>query len=91
MAKITVQYFTLNDFSSPSATTVVRLSPENKLPISFLKEEFNLRTVKEIEDGVAVGIGFDEHGVSLNEYTANSTIHITGEPKGSSLWFSIIN
>ena len=93
MTKITVQYFKNipNDFSSPFATTVVRLSPENKLSVSALKDKFQLTTVEEIEDGVAVLIGFDEHGVSLNEYTPNSTIQITGEPKGAILLLSLIS
>jgi hypothetical protein len=38
--------------------------------------------VEEIVDGVAVLIGFDANGDSRNEYTPNSTIKITGEPKG---------
>jgi hypothetical protein len=93
MTKITVEYFQNipTDFSSPSASAVVRLSPNNKWPISFLEKKFQLTTVEEIEDGVAVGIGFDEHGDSRNEYTPNSTIHITGEPKGIVQWFYLIS
>ncbi len=91
MTKITVQYFKLNDFNSSVGSTVVRLSPENKLPVSFLEKKFQLTTVEEIEDGVAVGIGFDEHGLSFDEYTPNSTIHITGEPKGIVQLLSLIS
>ena len=90
MAKITVEYFTLTDFNSSLASTVVRLSPENKLPVSALKDEFQLTTVKEIDGADAVLIGFDANGVSLNPYTPNSTIKITGEPKGIAQWFSLI-
>ncbi len=91
MAKMAVEYFTLTDFNSSVASTVVRLSPGNKLPISFLTDKFNLRTVKEIVDGVAVGIPSDANGVSFNEYTPNSTIQITGEPKGIVQLFSLIS
>ena len=65
--------------------------PENKLSVSALKDKFQLTTVEDIEDGVAVLIGFDEHGDSRNEYTPNSTIHITGEPKGIVQWFDLIS
>ena len=67
MAKITVQYFTLNDFNSSVDSTVVRLSPENKLPIFFLKDKFQLKTVEEIDDGIAVGLGFDANGLSFDD------------------------
>ena len=91
MAKITVEYFTLTDFNSSVASAVVRLLNGNKLPIFFLKDEFNLRAVKEIVDGVAVGIGFDANGDSRDEYTPNSTIQITGEPKCIVQLFSLIS
>ena len=83
MATIAVQYFALGDFHTVAGSTVVLLTPDNKLPVTALEKEFNLRTVKVIEnDGVAVLIGFDEHGVSHNPFTPNSTVKITGESKG---------
>ena len=83
MAKITVEYFTLTDFNSSVASTVVRLSSENKLSISFLKDKFLLKTVEEIEDGIAVGIPFDAStGYSDASFANVKSLKITGEPKG---------
>ncbi len=82
MAKISVEYFALDDFNTVVGSTILRLTPDNKLPVFALKNKFNLLTVEEIEDGVAVGIGFDKHGDSHNPFVPNSMVKITGEPKG---------
>ena len=88
---ITVQYFTLDDFGTPVASTFVELSADNKLSVSALEKEFNLRTVKKIVDGVPVLIGFDEHGRSDNPFVPNSRVKITGEPKGIIQLFSLFS
>lgn len=82
MPTINVQYCALNDLNTPVRSAVVELSPDNKLPVFYLKDRFKLTSVDEIVDGIPVGIGFDEHGASFKTYTPNSTIQITGEPKG---------
>jgi hypothetical protein len=82
MAFITVQYFARDDLNTLVGSTILRLTPDNKLSVSFLEKEFKLRTVKEIENGVIIGIVRDERGVSLNSFVPNTTVKITGEPEG---------
>ena len=75
-----------SDFSKEIGAVDVELTADGKLSVGFLKDEFNLKSVKKIVtvNGIekCVGIQFDKHGVSLNSFANIQSLKITGEIKG---------
>jgi len=82
MADINVKFYLTKDSTALFKETDTTLTPEGKLPVASLKEEFGVKTLKEIRNGKAFLIGADEHGDSRNPFTGKTTIKVTGESKG---------
>ena len=48
-----VKFYQTKDSPVPAKETDTTLTPEGKLPVASLKEEFGVKTLKEIRDGKA--------------------------------------
>jgi hypothetical protein len=82
MADINVKFYQTKDSTAVFKETDTTLTPEGKLPVRDLKDEFGVNTLKEIRGGKAFLIGADEHGFSAQPFTGKTMIKVTGETKG---------
>lgn len=69
MSKIAVQFYETVECAGDPKIVNTKLTPDGKLPVRGLKDEFDLKTLEVIDDGKAFLIGADEHGVSRNPFT----------------------
>jgi hypothetical protein len=90
MADINVKFYQTKDFTVVVKETDTTLTPEGKLPVRDLKDEFGVNTLKEIRDGKAFLIGADKHGDSANSFAGKTSINVTGESKGKQRYSVII-
>jgi hypothetical protein len=81
MSKIDIHFYETVECIGDPKIVKTRLTQDGKLPVASLKEKFGVATLEEIDDGDALLIGADEHGVSLLSFTGNTTIKVTGESK----------
>ena len=85
MANIAIHFYQNVSCTGHPKIVKTRLTQDGKLPVVSLKEELDVKTLKEIDDGDAYLIGADEHGLSHASFTGKTVIQVTGEPKGTSL------
>jgi hypothetical protein len=83
MSKIAIHFYDNVDCTGDPKIVNTKLTLDGKLPVGFLMIKLDVKTVEEIEDRVAYGIGADEHGVSLLSFAGKTTIKVTGELKAT--------
>jgi hypothetical protein len=83
MSKIAIHFYDNVDCTGDPKIVNTKLTLDGKLPVASLKEEFDVKTLKEIDDGKAFLIGADEHGDSRLSFAGKTTIKVTGELKAT--------